>query len=214
MSNKTVLVTMPDYEPTTRYLAAWAKSLIQYAERRSVNVLKLDKKRANRKEFESIVTKMSPDLIFMNGHGAEHCVTGQDEEVLLDMDNSKILKGTIAYAVSCKSAAQLGPETIKKGAKSFIGYTQDFIFFSEGGTTSKPRTDKTAALFLDPSNQVVVSLLKGKSASESVKKGKQEFTRNILKASSSEAQLGYGAYLRFLWWDRQYLTHLGKDVCI
>ena len=88
-----LLITRPNFDVTTRYLFVWAKKIIELAEKKCGKIFDLKKQRANRKEFESVMRKHEPGLAFLNGHGDERTVAGQDNEALIRAgENEEILK--------------------------------------------------------------------------------------------------------------------------
>lgn len=211
--NKTFLITRPDHDITTRYLKIWSKQIIKIADEKNIQVLDLDSVKANKKELESRIEKINPHLIIFNGHGSDDCITGYENRILVQTgDNEKLLKSKIIYAVSCNSALKLGPASIKSGAESYIGYTDSFIFFHENNLNN-PLSDKTAALFLEPSNQVAVSLIKGNSSGDSSKRSKKYFLKNIqeLLSSKYESHSEFSQYAQALWWNMKHQVCLGDQ---
>jgi len=200
-----MLVTRPNFDLTTRYISIWAKKIIALAKSKGDAVFDLDKKRANRKEFESVIRKKEPSLVFLNGHGNYNVVAGQDNEELIRVgDNEQLLKSKIIYALSCRSGKILGPSSIKFGADAYIGYDEDFIFLYDENKQTRPEQDKTAELFLEPSNQVMVSLLKNHTPKEAHKNSKQSFARKIKKLLSSQSTALESSAVRYLIWDMQH----------
>jgi asparagine synthetase B (glutamine-hydrolysing) len=125
--NKILLVTRSDHEITTRYLSAWSGKIIELARKKNIQVMDLKRDKANLKELKSRAAKMRPLFIILNGHGSDDCVTGYDDKILIKAGNNEsILESKITYAVSCRSAAKLGIESVKAGALAYIGYTGDF----------------------------------------------------------------------------------------
>src|SRR3989344_3458775 len=99
-----------------------------------------------------------------NGHGSPEVVCGHNNEIIISAkDNPELLANTITYAFSCSSASILGPKTIEEGAICFIGYELDFALGKDPDSEAVPSKDKIAKLFLDPSNLLFSSLLKGNS---------------------------------------------------
>jgi hypothetical protein len=183
-----MLITRPNHDITTNYLFYWSIVLITTAERKKIPVTDLQKKRANIKEFTSVIKKTKPELVVLNGHGDSSTITGYDNEPLVKAGrNHDLLKGTTVYARSCQSAKQLGSTAVNTGCKAFIGYDDDFVFVTEDDKVTQPLKDKTAELFLNPSNQVVISLLKGHTAAEANQRSKKIFKRTIQKLMSSAA---------------------------
>lgn len=200
-----LLVTRPNFDLTTRYISTWAKKIITLAKEKGSDVFDLDKNRANRKEFESMVTKNKPTLVFLNGHGDYNVVAGQDNEELLRVDdNERLLNSTIVYALSCRSGKNLGPSCVKSGADAYIGYNEDFIFLYDENKRTRPEQDKIAEIFLEPSNQIMVSLLKGHMPKEAHENSKRSFARKIGKLLSSQSTTLESSAVRYLIWDMQY----------
>jgi hypothetical protein len=179
------------------------------AKAKHYEVVDLDGDKANRERFMGTLEKTSPRFVFLNGHGNEKVVAGQNNEVLLKESDTAI-KDKIIYARACKSAQTLGPQTIENGATAYIGYVEDFIFVSEESKEARPTEDKVAALFLEPSNQVALSLLKGHSAEEADRRAKEKFRENIeaVMLKGPRGLPGYYAILFNLAWD------LRNQVCL
>ena len=210
--SKAILVTRPEYDYTTRFISAWAVKVIDFAKSKGTSVFDLSKERATKREFESIVEKKHPRFIFLNGHGDDRMVTGQDEEVLVKCgENEKVLKSRIVYALSCRSAKELGPESVASGADAYIGYDEDFIFMYRNEKRLRPTEDKTAAMFLESSNQVAMSLLKGNSAQASHLSSRRAFIRSIQKLLTSKVAQEDSSAVRYLVWDMQHQVCLGDQ---
>lgn len=200
-----LLVTRPNFDLTTRYISVWAKKIIALAQEKGCDVFDLNKKRANRKEFESVIRKKGPTLVFLNGHGDYDVVAGQDnEKIVCAGNNEQLLKAKIVYALSCRSGKILGPSSIKSGADAYIGYDEDFIFLYDEKKRTRPEQDKTAEMFLEPSNQVMVSLLKNHTPKEAHKNSKQSFARKIKKLLSSQSTALESSAVRYLIWNMQH----------
>ena len=198
--SSTYLITRPEHDDTTYYLSNWSKETIKLAEERGFKVLDLHREKANKKEFEEKVKKLSPKLIMLNGHGNFDLVTGNRNETIVKVGvNEGLLKSKIVYALSCKSAKILGPKSIEAGALNYTGYEDDFIFVYEPEQFSRPLSDKTAELFLSPSNLFIESLIKGNSVEEAFEKSKNALKKSLSKAVSTLENDPTAA--RFLWWN-------------
>lgn len=209
--SKTILITRPSYDSTTRYISSWAEKVIQVAKSKGNSVIDLYKNRANKKETIGVIQKKNPTLIFLNGHGNDEIVTGHEGEVLIGVGvNEAILKSKIIYALSCRSAKVLGPSSIQHGAEVYIGYDEDFIFMYSVDKINHPLEDTTARLFLEPSNQVGISLLKGHTAQSSHENSKKFFMRNIQRLLTSQASKEDSAAVRYLLWDMQHQVCMGN----
>lgn len=206
--SKSLLITRPFYDPATNYLFHWSKPIIEEAKKKNMQVYNLERKRANRKEVTSILSKRQPSLVVFNGHGDSDRISGQAGEILVKTgENEELLKFKIIYAVSCKSAAELGPSSIQAGALSYTGYNDDFIFFYEVDRITRPLEDKTVRLFLEPSNRVAISLIKGHTAKSAHERSKAAFRQNIEKLLISESVDSY--LVRYLYWDMIHQVCLG-----
>jgi hypothetical protein len=206
-----LIVVRPEYELTTRYISAWADEIIDFAEEKKIEVVNLDKEKATRKEFEGRLKKLKETrLIFINGHGGEDCILGQDHQILLkEDDNDDLLAGKITYALSCQSAKKLGQKVSKYEKTVYIGYVDEFIFLLDSRYASKPLLDPKAKPFMEASNQVMRSLLKGNTAKESSMKSKNRFWTNFIKLASSAADPDSLQAMQFLRWDRMHQVCLG-----
>lgn len=212
MSNTSILITQPNFDKTTQYVSAWSEEVEEFSVKRGNKTITLKGKRANRAEFESIVRKTEPQLIMLNGHGNDNEVAGQDSETLLDLDSKEdITKDKIIYALSCSAAKILGLDCIKKGTKAFIGYSEEYIFLHSHLKVARPRDDKRAKLFFEPSNLVPISLLKGNSTVDSYKDSKTALRRTIVDLLNSETTNEERVCLPYLVWNYQHLTLLGNE---
>lgn len=210
--NQLLLLTRPNYDSATNYLFHWSEPVIKLAKEKALRTIDLVGGKANRADFIGRVKKTDPSFVFLNGHGGETAVMGQDSEILVSVgDNEDLLKGKIIFARSCSSAKGLGPRSVSVGARAFIGYEEPFVFMIDSKVSTRPRSDETAKLFLDPSNQVATTLIKGHTSGEADKRAKQAFRRNIKKLLTSEATEDDSSALRFLLWDVNHQVCLGDS---
>lgn len=202
--SKTILVTQPNFDLTTNYISHWAEKIVENAKKKNIKTVCLKGKRATRREFESVNKKIQPQVIFFNGHGNYNVVAGQDNEILVKAgENDKCLKNTIVYALSCRSAKKLGVSSVKNGAKAYIGYSEDFMFNYDPEKITKPLEDKIAKLFLEPSNSILNSLLKGHTAQESFENSQQNFKKKITEVFLKGDKIEINTYVSNLLWDMQ-----------
>jgi hypothetical protein len=210
MTTKRIVVTRPNHDLTTRYLSYYAGKFSNEVQQKGHSVTDLKNKRACKKYFESIVRKVKPDLIFLNGHGSSNQVCGQDNVAIVRSDdNAKILQDTVTYALSCQAANELGPESVHQGAKAFVGYNTDFIFYTDRDKQTKPHHDEVAKKFLEPATQVPISLLKGNTVTAACNNSRQAFRKNIRKLITSETSKADTALLSTLYWDMTHLVFSG-----
>jgi hypothetical protein len=205
-----VLVTAPDYDIITRYLSVWSQKVVDSFESGSHDFVVLKNNDVTRKNLESRIQSNDFGTILLNGHGASDRVTGYNREPIVDTGNIKRLKGSEIYALSCKSARELGPYSIASGVRGYVGYAENFVMVSNYHNVSKPEDDSTAALFLDPSNIIATSLCKGNGVAESTARGKRAFRDSIRKALNSDTQSDDDKYIPWLLQDMSSLTYFEK----
>ena len=206
----TLLITRPLYEHTTHYLHFWSKKIIDFAKSRGNKVLDLSEDKVNRKNFENILRKMKPKLVLLNGHGEKDRIYGQDDkELIIAGENEDLLENKIVYVVACDKSEELGPKCIENGVTSYIGYKEKFLFWTNPSYATKPLEDPRARVFLEPSNLISESLLKGHTTQESYDKSKTAIRKNIqhLIATNSPDQF----MIPDLIWNMENLECLGNQ---
>jgi hypothetical protein len=210
---KVILVTRPEHDITTRYISKWSEKVIDEARSKGHDVVDLDGAKATRERFIGTLKKKSPKLLILNGHGNQNWVSGyNDEPILLDSDDA--VEGKIIYARSCQSAKKLGKASVSFGAAAFLGYDEDFVFLIDETKTARPLEDKTAELFLEPSNYLPISILKGHSAEIANKRSKNLFSKNIEKLLiTGPSNEDYYA-IRYLLWDMRHQVRLGDSNAV
>ena len=205
-----IIVTRPQHDVTTKYLSAWAEEIIYFAQDKSFEVIDLSKEKANKNDFAGRVKKLKPDIMFLNGHGNDDCVTGHDNKDLVKAgENHDILKGAITYALSCNSGKVLGNKVAEIKNTTYIGYKDEFIFVGDGNYLTRPSDDPKARPFKESSNQVMISLLKGNRAEEASERSKNKFKEYFIKLSSSGSDPDSLQAAQCLWWNMRNQVCLG-----
>lgn len=207
-----MLITRPNHDDTTKYLYYWSKLIIHQAKKLKRAVTDLSGKKANYQEFIKVLKKNNPLFIIINGHGNKKAVTGFNNEILVQSGvNESVFDKRIIFARSCQSAATLGKSCVKKGTKTYIGYTEDFVFFIEQDTKNNPLEDETAGLFLAPSNYIAIALLNGEKTGEANDKSKEMYQKNMQKLMTSETPEKDRELIPFLRWNMVHQVCLGDD---
>lgn len=175
-----ILVTRPNHDLPTIYLYRWSEALIHLAKRKLFTVLDLNGDKADRVTFEKYLRVNRPIFVFLNGHGTADDVRGIGDEIIIDKDTKgKDIQGVVIYARSCDAGVNLGSILCTLGAKTFVGYDRPFSVITSNSCNSRPLEDSMAKLFLDPSNLLVSTMLKGNTVSEANERSKTEMKRNI-----------------------------------
>lgn len=210
--NKTILVTRPDHDLITTYFSHWSEIVISVASRKSFKVLDLFSKKANKKNLISYIQKNDPGLIFFNGHGSSSVMTGYDNEPILEINKDESLTDNkIVYARSCDVALFLGKSCVKKKAKAFIGYIKKYALVCSYDSLAFPMKDNIAKLFLEPSNLIPISLLKGNTVGDAYRKSQESMSRNFIFMLSTKATSGQRDAAPYLWYNRKYQKALGDS---
>jgi len=181
-----MLVCRSDYDDATSNLYVFAGKAIKSLPP-DVEVYNLKRKRFNRKNTESFVSKFSPGFIFFNGHGTPDKILGHnDEPVIIFNKNHQLLSSKIVYSLACNSAIILGK---KSEAEAYIGYNGLFTVISDTSLSTAPGRDPFVKACLEPSNVLVKEIIKGKKVGEACKKSQEEFNNSIEFLQSSSAPL-------------------------
>ncbi len=212
---RTLLVTRPEYDDATSYLFHYSREVMNLAKEKSIKVLDLRRPRLNRQIFSGLISEQDPHLVFFNAHGDEKRIYGDKiddvEEILVEDDrNHTLLNKRMVYARACYAAASLGKACTGEGG-CFIGYKTPFSFWIDERWSAKPLNDKTAKLFLEPSNLIVISLLKGNSTREAFDKSLAMSKKNILKLLRVKEEPGATASIMLLWNNIQGQDILGDE---
>ncbi len=207
-----LLVTRPQHDITTHYISSWAQEVIDLANKKSVDVIDLCKEKANKKELIGRIKKVLPSIIFLNGHGTDSAIKGHDNEILIEVgSNGEVLSGSITYALSCSSAKVLGSKVARQKNTAFIGYSDEFIFAIDNNFVSRPEEDPRAKLFKESSNQIVASLLKGRTAEEAVERSKKTFIEHHASLVASTTDQDSLITAQCLWWNMKHQVCLGDE---
>lgn len=207
--SKSILITRPNHDHITNYLYFWVEEVIKLAQRKGFFVYDLRGKKASRKQLESYVQKNKPSFLFLNGHGSAITITGNDDEPLIDLSSSVL--GRVIYARSCDAGQKLGADLVKKGTETFIGYDRKFIFGYTPLKITRPEDDDIAKLFLEPSNLVASTLIKGHTTIEAHNRSKDAMYKNFFRMVSSGATDEERYAARWLWGDIKSQVLIGDE---
>lgn len=211
---KSLLITRPEHDLPTRYISKWSEKIIEEAKSKNFNIMDLQREKANKKRVVGILKKKSKEamLVVFNGHGDSDTIKGHDNEALITTAEASVLGIKIIYARACQSAKMLGKAAISAGSIAYLGYQEDFIFLFDEEKVAKPLEDTKAALFLEPSNYVVTSLLKGHSALDANNRSKNLFRKNLEKVLVGPSSLENSYAARFLFWNMTNQVCLGNGA--
>jgi len=188
-----MIITMPRYDQVTEYLSQFSAEIIEEADSKGISVRRLEDSEANSESFEKAVKKLDYNFLFFNGHGSSTEIMGHKTWIIMLGKNESLLHDRITYARSCDAGRTLGFKIIQDSQRAcFIGYNKPFQFYTDDNWSSTPLKDNKARLFLEPSNIIPISILKGNSAIVACDKSKKAFMKNIHKLLKERTE---GAYL-------------------
>lgn len=195
-----LLITRPRHDIPTHYLFSWAAEIITAAKSKRIQVVDLLKEKARKKTLQSYLRKDMFDLVIINGHGNATSVGGHDNEILVSVgDGADLFRDKIVFVRACDAGAVLGPEIMRNGAKSFIGYLHPYMFPYDKDSVQHPLRDELAAPVLECSNQIGLSLIKGRTAQEAHRESIKKYEEKIDKFSASNSTSTF--LLPFLNWN-------------
>lgn len=209
---KSILITRPNHDLITTYLYYWSQSIIKEAINKNIRIFDLSGKKANRNLLTSYIKKHNPIFIHFNGHGGNSLIAGYDNEILIEVNkNDKLLAQKIIYALSCDSAKILGYSCVKNGALAFIGYKRKYILAYDVKSYTRPLKDKLARLFLEPSNLITISILKGNTVRNAFRKSQDSMSRHFLYMISTKATALEQDAASFLWANKKSQDLIGDE---
>ncbi len=184
---KQFLITRPRHDKETSYLHSFSKAIVKIVkEDRNIHLTELEEEKANRKEFESAMCSSYPTLAYLNGHGDERTVFGDENNPILDFRNVKLTKDKIVCALACSSLVELGPLAVESGVKAYVGYKDEFMWVGDPSKSAVPDKDKNAAPFRKVCHVLIYSLVQGEPVGTAIEKTKAEYKKLIKSYGTSE----------------------------
>ena len=209
------LITLPDHDDLTDYCSKWSSGILKTAEDSKHETKMLKCPDANRKELEARIASHTPQFVMFNGHGNQREVKGYSDEIILScnksIQNEANTKAQIIYVRACGCGAQLGPACISAGCRAFIGYKNDFALIRSKSKVSTPLKDERAKPFFEVSNQIPISILKGSTVREAVKKADIRLEKEIEHLMSDDKFIAIHL-IPWLLWNQTVRVVLGTET--
>lgn len=207
-----MVVARTKHDDNNRYLFYWSQEVIDSAAKRGLAVVELNNERANRKNLTDVICGKDPKFILLNGHGKPEFIMGHNDEKMIVLgDNHELLKSRIVYARACFSAGGIGKTCEKMGEGScFIGYSHKYTFVADEHHISNPLGDPFAEPFRESSNIIPLTILKGNTVKEAMKRSEKAMRDNILKYETENVP-GYSDIAFFLKWNMAIQVCLGDE---
>lgn len=127
-----------------------------------------------------VLSSPQSDIIIGVGHGDAATFSGYKEAIILKVGkyNPREVKGKVIKLLSCQTGLALGPDLIRNGAESFLGYCDDYVWVMDADMASRPWADEMAATCLMPVVDSLNALLDGKTTGEALQKELDGYQRN------------------------------------
>jgi len=212
--NKILLITRPKYDDGTEYLSYYASLILKENKNIKKFIKDFEGKDVTNKNIKKFIIKKDPKLLFINGHGNKDFLEGDKNHILFSIDKDiELLKNRIVYARACHAGLSFGKKMVEGNDGCFIGYVVPFSFWIDEKRSATPAKDKIAKLFLEPSNQIINSLIKGSTSKESDEKSKKMMIENMNKILKMESKKEPGAmgWLGILWNNYEGQVLYGKE---
>ncbi|MFH1686014.1 MAG: hypothetical protein ABIE70_00660 [bacterium] len=140
------------------------------------------------------------------GHGNYSVYTGHHGNHILEVckyDPAEV-KGKSIHFLSCQTAGKLGPDTIKKGANSYAGYSENFhLIWDVPGTPGVNEFE----LFAKSDSTYDIAMALGATA-------QQAYNLTVAAFNAAIAQVPGTQAASLLTWDRDHLKRLGSATAI
>ncbi len=196
---KGMIITCPEYDDATAYLSFYSQKIIHEAETRLIPTKIVKDKDFNLKGFSKIITKLDYNLVVFNAHGSSDAIYGYKHQMVISVgENQELLANRVVYARSCCAGFNLGQKCVGDDG-CFIGYFVPFIFYMDSRWTTKPHNDKVAEIFLEPTNLVPLSLMRGRTASEAHGNSKVQMLKNLDRLMKGPQLSETPFYIEALW---------------
>ena len=127
-----------------------------------------------------VLSSRQADIIIGMGHGDVDIFTGQNMGMILEVNryNPREVEEKVIYLLSCQTGVELGPDLILNGARSFLGFTDDYVWVMDADLASTPWADEMAALCLMPPIDAINTLLDGRTTEEAYNAQLEGYRKN------------------------------------
>jgi hypothetical protein len=133
MTVRLMTVEANEDAPTRAAYAYRDLYLYQKLDTVGTNLLTLRGPLATPAYFTPRIATHNPDYLVAVGHGDEDTLTGYHGVPLLEIGHYQAadVAGRVVHLLACHTAATLGPDLVRNGARAFIGYNW-FVMVHEG----------------------------------------------------------------------------------
>jgi hypothetical protein len=155
------ICTRPDFEAATYIGSLALQHAVDYLHTRGISLDDLRAADAIRTKVLDSLARNDPILCIFLGHGNSDLLTGQGyDRIFWTCDNVE-LRGRVMFALSCITAARLGPDSVAKGCTTYMGYAETFEWSQE--VAQDPLVDRVGKSFFEPVLELIYHLAAGEA---------------------------------------------------
>lgn len=184
-----MIVIRTNHDIPTSYLYAFSEELIEEAENKGFDVVKIEGDEISESILRSRIKNRKPKFIFFNGHGSDTSLFDNKKKEFVHIHSADVFNETVTYTIACSCLNKLALAAVDRGCHSFIGYKKPFWISRDHKHESTPLKDEIAKPIIECSNIIVKSLIKGNNVEESIRKSHEKAVDNILKLIYSKEPL-------------------------
>lgn len=187
--SKNILICRCKHDDKVKYPFCWAELIKEEAEDKGIKVIDLKEENYTEENFKNMIEQFDPFFVFCNGHGNLYSTKGHKDCCIIEAcKNDILLRGRIAYLLSCDTVRILGKSAVNKGCPFYIGYTSKFKFPITSPEPDDLLDDPWARGFMKASNQIPLTILNGGAPEEAYENSQKEFDKWIKYWESQEIE--------------------------
>jgi len=167
---RTVLFIKPIFDDLAITYLVLTDPIRDAARKLGYNVIALEGRNATPEAVDAAIADHDPLIVFSCGHGCAQVTTLVDYKDVFwtepgcsahshISDNLARLEGRFVFLLSCLCGQRLVPDMIEAGAKTAVGYVDEFLWVVD--TEHPPKEDVFAETFFDPPNTFMQIVLEG-----------------------------------------------------
>jgi hypothetical protein len=160
----------------------------------------------------NVLRELPADMFYGVGHGDVDVFTGWGNQTVFYVCDCRELSGSIVYLLSCLTARELGGDIVRKGARAYVGYSEEFtwVLYDRYTCAYDTYNDRYCKWFFTPVRVLLERIADGATAGEANASSIAEWNFGISYwLENPENDPNAGLVLYYLTWDRDAQTLLG-----
>jgi hypothetical protein len=204
-----VVVTRPNHDYATLCGYTALSVVNEYYFRKGYDIRDLSGSTATR---ENVLRELPAEMFYGVGHGDADVFTGWGNRTIFYVCDCKELSSSIVYLLSCLTARELGEDIVRKGARAYVGYNEEFAWIVYDRYTCAYDTynDRYCKWFFTPVRVLLERIADGATVGEANAGSIAEWNFGVSYwTENPENDPNAGLVLYYLVWDRDAQTLLG-----